>query len=160
MEMTTTTKTKLLDGLLIDPFRKEVRRCRVADQLATWYELLQCDTVDRCPIASDSGSYLEVWFDNEFLFKEPVWPVFRLTASGSLGSTEHVLYGYGLVLACDRHGKTMGVSSSAFSLRWLIGATGLCFENWEQRLPQEDYLDQLLRTPELELAGRFEYADH
>jgi hypothetical protein len=157
--MTTATKLKLLDGLLIDPFRKEVRRCRVADDLATWYRLLECDTVDRWPIASDAGSYLDIWFDDEFLFKEPIWPAFRLTAAASLGSTEHVLHGYGLVLACDRNGKTKGLTSSAFSVQWLIAATGLCFESWEQRLPQEDYLDQLLRTPELELAGRFEYAD-
>jgi hypothetical protein len=157
--MTTATKTKLLNGLLIDPFRKEVRRCRVADELATWSTLLECNYVDRCPIASDSGNYLDVWFDDEFLFREPVWPAFRLTASVSMGSTEHVLHGYGLLLACDRQGKTIGLSSSAFSVQWLVRATGLAFEKWEERLNETDYLDQLLRTPELELSGHFEYAD-
>jgi hypothetical protein len=157
--MTTASKTKLLDGLLIDPFRKEVRRIRVADELSTWYKLLECDAVDRCPIASDSGKYLDIWFDDEFLYKEPVWPAFRLTASGSMGSTEHVLHGYGLMLACDGQGKTIGLSSSSFSVNWLIRATGLRFENWQLRLNESDYLDQLLRTPEMELSGRFEYAD-
>jgi hypothetical protein len=159
--MTTATKTKLLDGLLIDPFRKEVRRIRVADDLATWYKLLECDYVDRCPIASDpaNGSYLDIWFDDEFLFKEPVWPAFRFTDSELLGSTTHILHGYGLALACDRNGKTVALTSSDFSVVSFIAQTQLAFENWKLRLAEEDYLDQLIRTPELELSGRFEYAN-
>jgi hypothetical protein len=56
--MTTANKTKLLNGLLIDPFKKEVRAIRVADDLATWYTLLECDRVDCRPIASDHQSFL------------------------------------------------------------------------------------------------------
>jgi hypothetical protein len=75
-----------------------------------------------------------------------------------MGGNQHVIHGYGLVLA-SQNGKTVGLSSTPFSINWFIRATGLVFENWEKRLPQEDYLDQLIRTPELELAGRFAYAD-
>lgn len=156
-----TTETKLLDAVLIDPFKKELRRCRVADDLATWHRLLNCDHVDYCPIASDSrdDSCLDIWFDDEFLFKEPRWPAFRLTASGSFGSTTHILHGYGLLLACDRNRKTKSLSSSEESLELLKYLTGLAFENWAQRLDESDYLDQLIRTPELELGGKFEFAD-
>lgn len=154
------TLTKLLDGLLIDPFRKEVRRIRVARELATWRQLLECDYVDCACVASDSAdnACLDIWFDDEFLFKEPVWPAFQLTAAKSMENAVHVLHGYGLVLA-SKQGQSIGLSSSKHSVEWFIQATGLRFERWEERLAGEDYLEQLIRTPELELAGRFEYAD-
>jgi hypothetical protein len=153
-----TTATKTLDGLLIDPFRQELRRVRVADDLGAWCEVLQCDRVDVCCIASDSadGAALDVWFDDEFTFKEPIWPGFRVTSSISTGSQPYVLHGYGLVFASDKTGTTVSLSSSRHSADWFARATGLAFENWMLRT-NEEFLEQVMRTPETELGGRFEY---
>jgi hypothetical protein len=148
----------MLEGLLIDPFRQELRRVRVAHDLDTWYGVLCCDNVDVCCIASDSadGAGLDIWFDDEFTFKEPVWPGFRVKSSISTGSQTHVLHGYGLVFASNKAGRTVSLSSSRHSASWFARATGLAFENWMLRTTAE-FIEQVMRTPETELSGRFEY---
>jgi hypothetical protein len=155
-----TTKSKLLDGLLIDPFRQELRRVRVSGDLRVWYKVLQCDHVDVCCLASDSsqGANLDIWFDDEFTFKEPIWPGFRVTSSDSTGAQTHVLHGYGLVLASDRTGTSIGLSASGQSAAWFARATGLAFEQWKLRT-SEEFIEQVMRTPETELGGRFQYVD-
>jgi hypothetical protein len=155
-----TTKSKMLDGLLIDPFRQELRRVRVGSDLDTWYSVLECSNVDVCCIASDSldGSNLDIWFDDCFLDREPLWPGFRVTGSISTGSQTHVLHGYGLVLASDRTGTSISLSASGQSAAWFARATGLAFEKWKLRT-EEEFIEQVMRTPETELGGRFEYVD-
>jgi hypothetical protein len=155
-----TTKSKMLTGLLIDPFKQELRRVRVAEGLPTWYEVLQCDYVDCCCVASDSaqGASLDIWFDDCFLDREPLWPAFKVTGSDSTGGRTHVLHGYALVFARDKEGTTISLSSSDQSAEWFARATGLQFEHWQLRT-DEEFIDQLLRTPETELGGRFEYLD-
>ena len=155
--MTTKSKTDLLEGLLIDPFRREIRRVRVARGLDTWTQLLGCDRVDYACLASDGASNLDLWFDDEFTFREPAWPAFRLTSSVSTGSQQYVINGYGLALASDADGQSVSLTSTGHSVDWFASATGIQFEIWQKRLDPDDYLKQLLRTPEIELAGRFEY---
>jgi hypothetical protein len=153
-----TTATKMLDGLLIDPFRQELRRVRVAHDLDTWYGVLCCDNVDVCCLASNSldGAALDIWFDDEFTFKEPIWPGFLVKSARSTGSQTHVLHGYGLVFASNREGTSISLSSSRHSVEWFARATGLAFENWKLRT-DEEFIGQVIRTPETELGGRFEY---
>jgi hypothetical protein len=152
------TKIKLLDGLFIDPFRKEVRRVQVAKDLDTWYELLYCHAVECACLAESPEGNLDLWFDDEFLFREPRLPAFRLTSSKSMGSNEYIIHGYALVLASDAEGRSVSLSSSAMSVEWFLDATELAFENWQRRLTRSDYfIPQMIRTPELEFPGRFKY---
>jgi hypothetical protein len=154
------TETELLDGLFIDPFRGEVRRVRVARNLDTWYKLLYCDSVECAVLANDpgDGAALDLWFEEEFLFREPRLPAFRLQTSKSAGNIQHTIHGYGLVLASDRNSESVGLSSSQASVEWFRTATGIAFERWQIRLIRPDFfIPQMIRTPELELPGRFKY---
>jgi hypothetical protein len=155
----TKTKIELLDGLFIDPFRKEVRRVQVAKGLDTWYKLLYCSGVEcACLATGPEDANLDLWFDEEFLFREPRLPAFRLTGSVSTGSAVYIIHGYALVLASNQDGESVSLSSSMPSVDWFQRETGLAFENWQRRLTRSDFfIPQMIRTPELELPGRFKY---
>jgi hypothetical protein len=152
------TKIKLLDGLFIDPFREEVRRVQVARDLDTWYKLLYCHAVDRACLAESPEGELDLWYDDEFLFREPRLPAFRLTSSRSMGSNVYIIHGYALVLAANHEGESVSLSSSQASVDWFLRETGLAFEKWRNRLTRSDFfIPQMIRTPELEFPGRFKY---
>jgi hypothetical protein len=151
-------KINLLDGLFIDPFRKEVRRAQVAKDLDTWYELLCCNGVECACLAESPEGNLDLWYDEEFLFREPRLPAFRLKSAKSVGTADYLIHGYGLVLASNHAGASVSLTSSMGSVDCFRRETGLVFENWQRRLTREDYfIPQMIRTPELELPGRFKY---
>ena len=153
-----TKQIKLLDGLFIDPFRKEVRRVQVAKGLDTWYKLLYCHGVECACLAESPEGALDLWFDEEFLFREPRLPAFRLKSAKSVGMADYIIHGYALVLASNQHGESVSLSSSQASVDWFLRETGLAFENWQRRLTRSDFfIPQMIRTPELELPGRFKY---
>jgi hypothetical protein len=153
-------KIKILDGLFIDPFREEVRRVQVARDLDTWYKLLYCRGVECTCLAESSEGALDLWFDDEFLFREPRLPAFKLKSAKSVGMADYIIHGYALVLASNKKGKSVSLSSSQASVDWFLRETQLAFEKWRNRLTRSDFfIPQMIRTPELECPGRFKYAD-
>jgi hypothetical protein len=151
-------KIELLDGLFIDPFRKEVRRVQVARDLDTWYKLLYCRSVECACLAESPNENLDLWFDDEFLFREPRLPAFKLKSAKSAGMADYIIHGYALVLASNRAGESVSLSSSKASVEWFLDVTDLAFENWHRRLTRSDFfIPQMLRMVELELPERFKY---
>ena len=71
-------KIELLDGLFIDVFREEVRRVQVVKDLDTWYKLLDCPGVECACLAESPEGALDLWYDEEFNFREPRLPAFQL----------------------------------------------------------------------------------
>ena len=152
------TKIELLDGLFIDPFREEVRRVQVAKDLDVWYKLLYCHGVECASLAESPEGALDLWFDEEFLFREPRLPAFRLTSSKATGSNVYIIHGYALVLASNQKGQSVSLSSSQASVDWFLRETQLAFEKWRNRLTRSDFfIPQMIRTPELEFPNRFKY---
>ena len=151
-------KIELLDGLFIDVFREEVRRVQVVKDLDTWYKLLYCPGVECACLAESPEGALDLWYDEEFNFREPRLPAFQLTSSKSAGSNTYIIHGYALVLASNQEGESVSLSSSMGSVDWFLRETQLAFEKWRNRLTRSDFfIPQMIRTPELELPGRFKY---
>jgi hypothetical protein len=151
-------KIQLLEGLFIDPFRQEVRRVQVVRDLDVWYKLLYCRGVECASLAERSEGSLDLWYDNEFLFREPRLPAFRVTSSKSAGSIDYIIHGYALVLASNQNGESVSLSSAQASVDWFLRETQLAFEKWRNRLTRSDFfIPQMIRTPELEFPGRFKY---
>ncbi len=132
----------------------------MAGDLSTWYKLLWCESVESVPVAEhpEKNASMDLWYDEKFLFKEPRLPAFKLKGSSTVGVTDFIIHGYGLVLASDREGDNVSLTSSTMSVGWFHTATEIVFENWQNRITRPDYfIPQLMRTPELELPGKFKY---
>jgi hypothetical protein len=158
-DMTKAVKTKkLLTGLLIDPYKKRVEEVEIEHDLDTWYEALRCQCVDVLCVSSvkEYQRQIDIWFDDEGLLHEPIPPTFRLNAGASQGGHQHILPGYGLVLASDLEGATINLPAK-LTPSLFARYSGLAFEGWEDRIPVEACISEVMRSIELELPGRFKY---
>jgi hypothetical protein len=145
---------KLLKGLLIDPYKKEIREIQISHDLSAWYKLLQCDYVEVIRLqAVPDGRSTDLWVDEEFLItKGQDHPSFIVTVQNR---HKQVVYGYGLVLASQGPESVsirVGCDNAAemFGVCFQVG-----FENWEKRLDQKDVMAELMRLPELEMEGSY-----
>lgn len=145
---------------MIDPYKREVRKCEIENDLYTWYTLLKCDCVDCQRLMCQEGNpcSIDLWFDDEFLLKEPIGPGFKI-ASGT--DREAVYHGYAFMAAHDGKGNTISLAPEGMkqSNEDIKKALRISFEIWEKRLDPNSLLDQQLRTIELELPGRFKFLD-
>lgn len=156
--------SKLLKGILVDPYRREVRRVEVGHSLDAWYALLRCQCVDvRRIMEGENKTCIDVWFDDEFLIKEKLGPGFRLPLQHC--NEPLVVFGYGLILGSDSEGETCDLGHEGLALGALAARRilKLQFENWMARkLSSDMFMDEIFRTPETEssLSGRFRYLDN
>jgi len=123
---------QLLKGLLIDPYKREIREIQISHDLNAWHTLLQCQCVEliRLQVVSDGrGRSTDLWVDEEFLItKGEDHPKFIVTVQNRY---QQVVYGYGLVLASkgpESVSIRVGCDNAAemFGVCFQVG-----FENWE-----------------------------
>lgn len=129
---------KLLRGILINPWKKEISEVQVEHDLHAWYKLLRCDCLCAARIGTIQGKLsLDVWLDDNGLLQEPVPPRFKVE-----GYPEP-LCGYGLVLCSNSGGETVSLpkmlTHEVFLLTQKPG-----FEQWEKRMEPIDYPDHMI----------------
>lgn len=154
MVTATETKSKMLTGLFIDPFKGELSAVEIAHDSSVWRQVLKCSCIDCVCIAEvDPLLAIDIWIDDEGLLRNEPRPFFKVKKGRSFGFQEVKLCGYGLVLGCDpTTGKTVSLDVPTDK----FGPTvGLAFERWHHRLDANEHMDELLRTIELELPGKF-----
>lgn len=144
----------MLTGLLIDPFKGEVAAIEVASHVDTWRKLLKCTTLNVVCVTRFKNGSLDIWVDSEGPLRGQPLPYFSVYKSPNIGGKQIKLCGYGLVLAADGSGETFSLPAS-FKPEDFGQMTRLTFEPWKDRLNSNEYMDELLRTIELELPGRF-----
>lgn len=119
----------MLNGLLIDPFQKQIHPVETPNDINAWHDLLDCDTLDVVRVDRKT----DIWVDDEGLLREPRYPFFSW-----LGYPEQ-LCGYGLILSHD--GPESVSAAISLSQAW----TCIQYENWEERLNPEKYFEQMTR---------------
>jgi hypothetical protein len=160
MHEKTSKQGRLLRGVLFDPYKREISIVEVRNNLDVWHKLLRCSCVDvnRLMAPIDGHQSADLWFDDEFLMKTPVGPGFRFRST----SGRYLEYrGYGLLLSSDSEGQSTDFDllpnpgdkrdDEATIYFWGMLFTHVQWEMWEKRLPSETFLDQQIRTPELEM---------
>jgi hypothetical protein len=131
-----------MKALLIDPYQRKIHEIQISHDLKAWYEVLECDCVDRAEIQRNPQGTraIDIWVDDTGLIDEPVKPTFRLRGR------EYPLAGYGLVLGANlTNGKSIDCPLCAEKL-----APAIMWEEWESRLNPADYFAQLTRVPSWE----------
>jgi hypothetical protein len=153
-------QTKMLDGILIDPWKEEVSQIRVSSDSDVWRKVLRCDVFDCMCISSESGgTCMDLWFDDEGRLIEPPSPRFRLIRGDSVGGGCYDFCGYGLLLS-SREGTTIGLTTTPASIAMWMTMCELSFERLEDN-PRfkgidTDFIEQKMRSIELELPGQFQ----
>lgn len=145
---------------MIDPYKREVRKFEADADIFLWQKMFQCDCCACTTLLAVEGNpaELDIWYDDEFLCKEPVGPAFKI-ASGT--NREAVFHGYAFLAAHDGEGNTVSLADPGMSQsnKTILRVLRLQFETWEKRLDPNLYLDQQLRMFELEFPGRFKFLD-
>jgi hypothetical protein len=149
-------QTKLLKGILIDPYKREVREIQIEGSIHPWHTLLQCECVGVSHLAYNqlTNRETDLWYDDEFLYTKADAPTFRVRLQNGEQLT---VYGYGLVLAGNvNNGETVSLNVRCpNAVETFARAFEVQFEKWERRINQKDVMNELLRTPELELSGSY-----
>jgi hypothetical protein len=141
-------KTDFLRGFLIDPFKQTVAAIQLQSSLAVWYRILDCEYVETVRAGRYDELSIDIWIDDSGLLREPIYPQFRV---GPLP-----LAGYGLVLASDSAGDTVGLPEELTVARF-CAISKLAFEPYQKRVEPGMYVEQLTRSLELELPGIVRY---
>lgn len=150
--------TKSVKVILIDPYKREVRKVEIGHDLATWHQLLRCDCLD-CQRLTQEGLFsLNVWFDDEFLLKEPLAPGFVIV---DFHGAERQYRGYAFLCASNDEGDAVSIGEAALGVpdKILARLLQVRWESYEMRLGQDAFIDLRIRTPELEMPGRFKFLD-
>ena len=122
---------KRLHGFLIDPYQKTIHKIVVPNHLGPeWYQLLDADYLDVARVHPE----IDIWVD-EGLIVEPVKPLFKWD------EYPNALAGYGLVLSSDNQGETISCT-----LSFDILSVHISFEQWEERVSPDIYIDQMMRV--------------
>jgi hypothetical protein len=164
MHETTLKQGSLLKGLLFDPYKRQLSLVEVRNDIRTWHKLLRCDCVDVNRVIRPilDREAVDIWFDDEFLLKDPVGPGLRLTDSDDVVREYH---GYCLMLSSDSDGNSTDFTlfsempkdaSTEIIALMLMGfqlTMKVSWENWERRLPKDTFLDLQMRTPEIEISS-------
>lgn len=130
---------KKLTGYLIDPFQRRFHEIETTDKLDDWHKLLDCEVIDLARV--EQG--IDIWIDDEGLMREPHYPLFSYLGFGN------PLCGYGLALSSN------GPESISLERPPGFFQTKIQFEDWENRLRQEDYFDQMSRVYPVRHIGKF-----
>lgn len=144
--------------ILIDPYRKELRKAEVSADIHTWHQLLMCSSLCAHRLVKDSGTCLDIWFDDEFLLNEPLAPWFEVS---DLRGGHQRYHGYAFLANRDEEGNSISVGDAALAVpsEMLARMADVRFENYEQRLGENAHMDLRMRMPELEMPGRFKFID-
>jgi hypothetical protein len=132
-----------MKALLIDPYQRKIHQLDIESDLQAWYKVLRCDCVDRAEVCRNPQNTLalDIWVDDEGFQREPIPPTFKLRGY------PNALAGYGLMLCANlANGKSTPCNFSAEQIK-----AAIAWENWEERLDPEDYLEELTRVPSWEL---------
>ena len=153
-----TNETKMLDGVLIDPWRQEISRIQISSDSDIWRKVLRCDCYDCMAISTSDGISMDLWFDDEGRMIEPPSPRFRLRRGDSVGGGEIDICGYGLLLSSNNRGETIGLQTNPLNLGRWIALAGLAFEvpqgNPRFKGYDTEFLEQKMRLLENELPGK------
>lgn len=164
MSEETETKTKMLQGILIDPYKQEVSQIAISHDTDVWRKVLRCDYFDCMCISSESvtGTCMDLWFDDEGRMTETPSPRFRMNRGDSVGGGNYDFCGYGLIFSSNKNGETIGLETSPASLAMFMAMSCLQFEDFENannprfKGVDTDFLEQKMRIIELELPGQFQ----
>ena len=159
-------KTKLIPGLLIDPFKQEIGIIEIANDPDVFRKVLRCDYFDCLCIdkEEEGNTKMDIWFDDEGRMYDQPLPRFKLTRGESCGGGDFDICGYGLILSSDEEGETIGLAVNPVGLAIWLQYCHLLFERTEDnpRFKGKDteFFDQKMRTIELELPGQFRMVGH
>jgi hypothetical protein len=134
------TNVKKLTGYLIDPFQKRIHDIETTDDLEDWHKLLDCQILDVARVERE----IDIWVNDEGLLRKPYYPLFYYLGFGN------PLCGYGLALSSNSQGETISLNRPPGYLQAKIQ-----FEEWEKRLDQEEYFEQMSRIYPLRHMGKF-----
>lgn len=159
----TETKTKMLDGILIDPWKQEVSQIKISHDSDVWRKVLRCHTFDCMALSSESvtGTCMDLWFDDEGRMTEIPSPRFRLNRGDSVGGGNYDFCGYGLIFS-SKDGETIGLTTTPALLAQFMVMAGLQFEDYASaKNPRfkgvdTDFIEEKMRNIDLELPGQFE----
>lgn len=138
------TKSDLVKGLLLDPFKACIVDVNVPSGAfeERWRHLLDAEHVEcvRFQFPGRVGLHA-VWIDEAGYLREPQpYPQFKIAGIAGLNG-DHPFAGYGIVTGLSADNEHLSdVRISNLELGKLVQ-----FETWGKRLPMEGYLDQLLR---------------
>jgi hypothetical protein len=151
-------ESKMLDGVLIDPWKQEISRIQISSDTDIWRKVLRCDYFDCMAISTSDGISMDLWFDDEGRMYDQPLPRFRLCRGDSVGGGWIDICGYGLFLSSNSQGETIGLQTNPVSLGRWIALAGLAFEVTEgnPRFKGHDteFLEQKMRLIENELPGK------
>lgn len=158
------TETKMLQGILIDPYKQEVSQIVISHDTDVWRKVLRCNYFDCMALSSESvtGTCMDLWFDDEGRMTEIPSPRFRLNRGETVGGGNYDFCGYGLIFSSNKNGETIGLETNPASLAAFMVMCGLQFEDYESannlrfKGVDTDFLEQKMRIIELELPGQFE----
>ena len=167
MKTQTKKKPQMLQGILIDPYKRDIYRIEISSNTDIWRKVLRCHNFDCLAISKrdDLDTYLDLWFDDEGLLAEVPAPRFCLNRGDTCGGGELHIAGYGLLFTSDLQGKTTSMHTDPFSVMALAMLCGLAFEPLDaDRFKDADgvpmsFIDEQMRTIELELPGQFRELD-
>lgn len=162
-----TKKSALLKALFIDPYRQELQRIEIENDLDTWRKALRCDWIEHLTLSRESVGHtnLDLWFNEEGAINaEPALlaPRFRLQRGNSAGGGLFAIHGYGLVTSSNAEGETVSLITNPLSAATFGAVTYLAFEDPQSpepgnRLRGKEFLEEKLRLIDLELPGKFRY---
>jgi len=147
----------LISVLFIDPYKQEARPVSLRNDIFIWHKALQCDCCGVSAVAENSRTrqQVDLWYDDEFLLHDVLPPAFRFKNPKG----EYLEFrGYAFLAEANGNGDTVSLNSKAIQnhkvFKFLIG---LEWEDLEKRKVVPEYINQQLRTPELEMDGDFKY---
>lgn len=133
-----------LTSFLVDPFQKRVHPIEIENDIHAWHKILECDCFDHAVLGEYGGCPIDVFVDDEGLLREPNYPHWYW-----LGY-HNELCGYGLINSSNSQGESI---SSNLNLQYCMAHAH--FEDWEERLDPEKYLDQMTRIYQFQWKGTF-----
>lgn len=162
-------QSKMVKGLLFDPYKQELRPVEVRNDIHVWHKVLKCDCCDVNRLASDhDGTAIDIWFDDEFLLKAEPGPSFAVQLPSDNGEVR-IYHGYALLFGSNNEGETTDLSlfnqvpkplrgrEMEYLVQCIMMAFRLKWERWEARVKRDNYIDEQMRMPELEMPQDFHY---
>ena len=153
------SKPPKITVLFVDPYKREFRPVSLRNDLSTWYKALRCEYVEVMHVAHDKNTAQEIdlWFDEEFFLKSPLGPGFRFSNPEGKKIT---IYGYAFFCESNDTGDSVSMAEGALKLYPAFSELiNLRWEPWEKRVGPNQFIEQQLRIPELEMSGDFNYLD-
>lgn len=156
--MKTKTKVKMLAGLLIDPYKQEMRRVEIADDLDSWREAMQCQWVEHHLLSREPMTNIDLFFDEEFAISGEIKPSFQLHVGPTIGGYPLEIGGYALVFASNHGGETISLETCDQTAIAFAILSQLKFErHGTGKLVGREFIEERMRNLELEMPGRFKY---